>query len=118
MAIARLRQMGFQVEMDDFGSGFSSLSMLHRINVDTLKLDLKFLQNMLDDERGHTILHTVFSLARDLSVGLIAEGVESAAQLQLLEQLGCRIFQGYYFARPMTEAALQQQYHMNVPEQL
>ncbi|MBR0172613.1 MAG: EAL domain-containing protein [Lachnospiraceae bacterium] len=102
--VKRLRAYGFEVEIDDFGSGYSSLSMLKDLPVDTLKMDLKFLREVEDNLRSRTILSSVVSLSRSLHINVIAEGVENKMQLQFLKSLGCDCFQGYYFSRPLPVA--------------
>lgn len=99
--IEKLRKTGFVVEMDDFGSAYSSLNMLKDIYVDVLKLDMAFLKESQNTERGRTILRMVIGLAKNLQIPVISEGVETEEQLQFLKKLGCEMFQGYYFAKPM-----------------
>lgn len=105
--IARLHDLGFLVEMDDFGSGFSSLNFLKDVPVDLIKLDTEFL-SMKNGNRGKggNILSSVIRLAHGINLDIIAEGVEDKNQADLLKSLGCIDMQGYYFARPMTEAQL------------
>jgi EAL domain-containing protein (putative c-di-GMP-specific phosphodiesterase class I)/GGDEF domain-containing protein len=100
-AVKKLRAAGFVVEMDDFGSGYSSLNMLRDVEVDVLKLDMSFLQDSGTDTRGDRILHSVVRMARLLEIPVIAEGVETAEQADYLARVGCRFMQGYFFARPM-----------------
>ena len=97
--VNRLRERGFLVEMDDFGSGYSSLNMLKNVPVDVLKLDMKFLSSI--DERGGNILNSVVRMAHWLDLPVIAEGVETLAQADYLHSMGCQVMQGYYYARPM-----------------
>lgn len=99
--ISKLREYGFSVEMDDFGSGYSSLNMLKDIYVDVLKIDMIFLQKSQDEERSKKILQMIISLSRELGMPVITEGVETVEQVQFLTRMGCDMFQGYYFARPM-----------------
>jgi len=99
--INKLRGYGFSVEMDDFGSGYSSLSMLKDTNVDTLKVDMGFLQNTEDADKSRKILEMVVGLCKKLNLRVVVEGVETAEQVRFLTELGCDVFQGYYFARPM-----------------
>ncbi len=99
--VKELRQEGFTVEMDDFGSGYSSLNMLKDVPVDTLKLDMKFLVHCEDDERAGNILSSVIRMADGLKIPVIAEGVENKHQADYLKSLGCVCMQGYHFARPM-----------------
>ena len=107
LQIARLRQAGFTVELDDFGAGHSCLNILKDIPVDVLKLDMKFLSGYKDDDRTRTILSSVIWMARSLNTEVIAEGVETEQQAQGLRRLGCRRMQGYWFARPMTPEELE-----------
>lgn len=107
LQIARLRQAGFTVELDDFGAGHSCLNILKDIPVDVLKLDMKFLSGYKDDDRTRTILSSVIWMARGLNTEVIAEGVETEQQAQGLRRLGCRRMQGYWFARPMTPEELE-----------
>lgn len=88
--------------MDDFGSGYSSLGMLNRMDVDTVKIDRSFLgAGPLPSERGARIIEGVVDLAKDLGLCTIAEGVEHKEQVDFLRQCGCDAIQGFYFARPM-----------------
>lgn len=98
--VAALRERGFRVEMDDFGSGFSSLNTLKDLPVDTLKLDMKFLLNS-ESERGSIILISVVEMARRMRLPMIAEGVETREQAEFLKSIGCDYMQGYYGRRPM-----------------
>ncbi len=99
--VSKLRQFGFKVEMDDFGSGFSSLNMLKDMTVDTLKMDLKFLSKTDNNARAGNIISSVIRMAHALDMDVIAEGVETEEQARLLKNMGCRFMQGYYFAMPM-----------------
>ncbi|MCR4886144.1 MAG: EAL domain-containing protein [Clostridiales bacterium] len=101
--VKRLREMGFLVLMDDFGSGYSSLNMLSSLNVDVIKLDAQFLRLGQQEERkGISILESVINMAKTLSTPVIVEGVESQEQVVFLSDLGCRYMQGYFFHRPMA----------------
>ncbi len=97
----KLRELGFQVEMDDFGSGYSSLNMLKEVTVDRIKLDLRFLTDEGDHERGRIIVSHVIQMVHSLGMTLLAEGVEELAQAKFLRKLGCTEMQGFYFYRPM-----------------
>ncbi|MBR1797679.1 MAG: EAL domain-containing protein [Clostridiales bacterium] len=100
--IDRLREAGFIVEMDDFGSGYSSLNMLKDMPVDVLKLDMIFLNDTAHNERTKKIMSLIIDLAKSLDVPVIAEGVETVEQVDFLAKMGCDFFQGYYFARPVS----------------
>ena len=100
-AVEVLHRAGFTVEMDDFGSGYSSLNTLKDVYVDTLKLDMNFLTECMDSARGGNILSSVIRMAHWLKLPIIAEGVETKYFADYLKTLGCIYMQGYYFARPM-----------------
>lgn len=108
--IERLRQAGFTVEMDDFGSGYSSLNMLKDLQVDILKIDMEFLREASDEMRSRKILKMIIELSAQLGMGVITEGVETAEQVAFLSDMGCRMFQGYYFAKPMSVADFEKTY--------
>lgn len=99
--VKRLRDLGFMVEMDDFGSGYSSLNMLNEMPIDVLKLDMKFIQNETAKPVNQGILQFIMNLARWMGLRVIAEGVEKKEQLDRLREIGCDYVQGYYFAKPM-----------------
>lgn len=101
--VITLRSLGFTVEMDDFGTGYSSLNMLKDIPVDILKLDTRFISDSKNDMRSATILSSVISMAHEIGLSVIAEGVETKAQAELLKTLNCSNMQGYYFGYPMPE---------------
>ncbi len=104
-AFDELAERGFTVLMDDFGSGYSSLNMLKDINVDVLKIDMRFLDR--DDRRSKDIMESVIRMARWLDLPVIAEGVETREQVNCLLDVGCSYAQGYYYARPMEAAAFE-----------
>lgn len=106
--VEQLKKLGFHIEMDDFGSGYSSLNMLSDLPIDTLKLDMHFLR-CKEDKRCNDVLTFAVSLAKWLGVNVIAEGVETAEQVQLLHDLGCNSGQGYYFSRPVPAAEYEKQ---------
>lgn len=108
--VRELHEHGFEVEMDDFGNGYSSLSMLKDIEIDILKIDMAFLQEAETKKRGEVILRNVITMAKDLGVPVITEGVETEEQVALLTELGSDMFQGYYFARPMPVSDFEAKY--------
>ena len=99
-----LRSMGFLVEMDDFGSGYSSLNMLKDMPVDLLKIDMMFLYKTKDTRKAQLILQNIINLSGDLGIPSLTEGVETRDQRDMLLSMGCKMFQGYYFAKPMPLA--------------
>ena len=87
--------------MDDFGTGYSSLNMLSAMPVDVLKMDRTFIRNMENNERDVQLVALILGIARNLKIPVIAEGVETETQLQMLRDLGCTLVQGYYLSRPL-----------------
>lgn len=99
--INKLKEIGFVVEMDDFGSGYSSLNMLSVLPIDVLKLDMQLIQNEFASGNSSSIISTIINLARWMNLLVIAEGVETKEQLEYLKKMKCNIIQGFYFAEPM-----------------
>ena len=99
--INRLRARGFEIEMDDFGSGYSSLNMLSYMPIDVLKMDMQFVRNITQSEKDFRLVEVVLDIARYLKVPVVAEGVETREQLDMLKSAGCDLVQGYYFSRPL-----------------
>lgn len=97
-----LREAGICFSLDDFGTGYSSLSYLKRFPFDQLKIDQSFVRDMLNGHDHESIVNAIISLGQSLQLEILAEGVETEAQLNVLKDLGCEIFQGYYFTRPLT----------------
>ncbi len=98
----RLKALGVKLSIDDFGTGYSSLSYLHRLPFDTLKIDRSFVYSVGESGENSEILQTIISLAKNLKKKVIAEGIETQAQLSLLQRLGCDYGQGYLLSRPQT----------------
>ena len=99
-----LRAQGFFIEMDDFGAGYSSLNALKDLRIDKLKLDMKFVGDDETSERGKIILSSIVAMTQKLGIRVIAEGVETKEQADMLRSFGCHQMQGYYFSRPIPEA--------------
>ena len=99
--VAQLRETGFKIEMDDFGSGYSSLNMLTAMPIDALKLDMRFVRHLTADSKDIRMVQLMVDIAGFLSVPVIAEGVETEEQVQLLRECGCDVVQGYYFSKPV-----------------
>lgn len=101
-----LQKLGVGLHMDDFGTGYSSLNYLHRYPFDTLKIDRSFIQEMSAEIRSTEIVRTILALAHSLEMDVVAEGIETEEQASRLQSLGCKLGQGYYFARPMAPEAV------------
>ena len=101
--VEQLKKAGFIIEMDDFGSGYSSLNMLAAMPIDILKLDMKFVQNYSEADNSRSILSFVIGLAKWMNLYVIAEGVETKEQLDLLRGMDCNLAQGYYFSKPLPD---------------
>ncbi len=103
--LLKLNSLGVKLGLDDFGTGYSSLSYLHRFPLDTLKIDRSFIARMNEGGENREIVRTIVSLGKNLSMDVVAEGVEDAQQLADLRALKCKNGQGYFFARPLTSDA-------------
>lgn len=99
--LSRLRSSGIQLSLDDFGTGYSSLSYLHRFPIDTLKIDRAFIINLEKGGKNVALLETIILLARQLNMKVVAEGVETQKQLEILRKMGCEGIQGYLFSPPV-----------------
>ncbi|MBP3243442.1 MAG: EAL domain-containing protein [Ruminococcus sp.] len=99
--ISKLREYGFIIEIDDFGSGYSSLNMLKDIEADVLKVDMGFLTKTDNAEKSKVILRSIITLAKSLDMEVIIEGVEDKEQIGFLNDCGCNIYQGYFFSKPI-----------------
>lgn len=99
--LGSLRKLGVSLLMDDFGTGYSSLNQLHQFPFDVLKIDRSFVSRMAEGEQSLQIVRTILELARVLGMNVVAEGVETREQCDLLKKMGCRYGQGYLFAKPM-----------------
>lgn len=96
-----LQRMGFKLEVDDFGAGFSSLNMIRNITVDTIKMDKDFLDSEIASEKGKIVVNHTIDMAKDLNLQVVAEGVETKEHVEFLKNSRCDVAQGYYFAKPM-----------------
>lgn len=110
-----LRELGIEVWLDDFGTGFSSLSYLRRFPVDGLKIDRSFIADIEDDPQDRALSEAIISMAGSLELGVVAEGIEKAKQVELLQQQGCRLGQGYYFSAPLPAEDFESSYLKPVP---
>jgi|GEM_PF-1577241 len=100
----QLKQLGVTIAMDDFGTGFSSLSYLKRLPIDVLKIDRSFINDLPNDDDDAVIVNAIFSMARAMNIRVVAEGIENYAQLQFLLRQGCECSQGFFHSRPLPAA--------------
>jgi EAL domain-containing protein (putative c-di-GMP-specific phosphodiesterase class I) len=107
--IGKLRTAGFYVEMDDFGSGYSSISMLKDIEIDAVKLDMRFLGNTNHVDRADKIIRSMIQLIQEFNMTVVAEGVETKEQLDFLTNVGCDMFQGFYYSKPVPVEEFEKQ---------
>lgn len=108
--LKQLQEYGFKIEMDDFGSGYSSLSVLKNIEIDVLKIDMGFLDVSKDENRENQIIASVVKMAKALKMKIISEGVETSAQAEILEKMGVDIFQGYLYSKPIPVQDFEKKY--------
>jgi diguanylate cyclase (GGDEF)-like protein len=102
-AMNEIKKAGFQLSVDDFGSGYSSLNLLKDIPADVIKLDKEFLNTTENNTKENIIIHSVIDMAKKLNMETVAEGIENQEQSDLLKSMGCDIVQGFYYAKPMPE---------------
>ncbi len=98
--LVNLRNLGIKIGIDDFGTGYSSLAYLHKMPVDVLKIDRSFVNYVADSEKHMAIVRTIVTLAKSLNLQVVAEGIETAEQLDVLSSMGCQMGQGFFFAKP------------------
>ena len=108
--ISDLRDNGFIVEMDDFGSGYSSLNLLKDINLDVIKIDMQFLRDSERNLKSTLIIKNIINMADDLGIDTLTEGVETAKQFEMLYDMGCKLYQGFYFSKPVPREDFEAQW--------
>jgi EAL domain-containing protein (putative c-di-GMP-specific phosphodiesterase class I) len=97
-----------RISLDDFGTGYSSLSSVHRLPLDKLKVDRSFVNEIDNSSRGRDIVKSISDLCGNLGLECVVEGVETAAQVDILRELGCTLMQGYFFSRPVAPTAVEE----------
>ena len=105
--LTQMKQRGIELSIDDFGTGYSSLSYLHKLPFDTVKIDRSFINNISAEKNSVNIVQAIITLAHQLNINVIAEGIETEQQCKILQELGCEFGQGYFFARPLDVEAAQ-----------
>jgi EAL domain-containing protein (putative c-di-GMP-specific phosphodiesterase class I) len=106
--LTTLRNQGFLVSLDDFGSGYSSLTMLKDVQIDVIKMDQGFFTDLTSNEQGRVVIQHVIAMAKDLGITTIAEGVESEEQARMLASMGCDGVQGYFYSQPLEVSEYEQ----------
>lgn len=106
--LRNLRNYGVKISIDDFGTGYSSLAYLKQLEVDYLKIDKSFVRDLETDDNDRAIIEAIVVMAKRLDIGVVAEGVETASQKEILKQMGCDWLQGFYYARPLAPEAFVQ----------
>jgi EAL domain-containing protein (putative c-di-GMP-specific phosphodiesterase class I) len=101
-----LRDLGIKLAIDDFGTGYSSFASLKHLQVDNLKIDKYFVDDMLEDKKSLLLISSMIKMGHQLGHGIIAEGVETTKQLSILKNLGCETAQGYLFSKPVSAGAV------------
>ncbi|MEO1299337.1 MAG: EAL domain-containing protein, partial [Cyanobacteria bacterium J06636_16] len=105
--LTQLKSRNIQISIDDFGTGYSSLRYLHRLPVHNLKIDRSFVSHMETENRNYQVVDTIITLSKQLGLTVVAEGIETAQQVQQLQQLGCQLGQGYWYSRPLTSHSIE-----------
>lgn len=100
--LKEIKSMGIRVSLDDFGTGYSSMSLLTKLPIDELKIDKSFIEDINDDENSKAMVEGIVALSNKMELSVVAEGIEHAEQMNTLLNLGCLIFQGYYFFKPLS----------------
>ncbi len=113
--VENLRRKGYVVEMDDFGTGYSSLNMLSAMSIDVLKMDRAFVRNIEHSEKDIHLVALILDIARNLKIPVVAEGVETEKQVELLKELGCDLVQGYFFSRPLHASDFETEFVQKMP---
>lgn len=108
--LQQLQDMGFRLEVDDFGSGYSSLNMIRQVPINTIKIDKDFLDKKLSTEKGKIVVSHTIAMAKDLKLSVVAEGVETKEHVDFLKAAACDVAQGYYFAKPMPLEDFEREY--------
>ena len=109
-AAEHVKELGFVVSMDDFGTGYSSFNILKDIEIDILKIDKAFFDNLEENERARIIIETIVEMCKKLKITTVAEGIETKGQIKFLKDIKCDIVQGYYFSKPISVEEFEKRY--------
>ena len=111
-AAENVKKLGFIVSMDDFGTGYSAFNILKDIEIDILKIDKTFFDNLENNKRAQIIIETIVKMCKKLGIKTVAEGIETKAQIDFLKKIECDIVQGYYFSKPISIQEFEEKYLM------
>ena len=114
LILEKIRQYGIEISLDDFGTGYSSLSYLSKLPINELKIDKSFIQGLGVEKNNLTLTKSIINLGKSFEIDVLAEGVETLEQFNILEQHGCKYIQGFYFTKPLDKMELMQ-YLTNPP---
>lgn len=106
----RVHELGFQTSMDDFGTGYSAFNVLKDIEIDILKIDRLFFENLEENSRARIIVQSIVEMCKKLNIKTVAEGIENEAQVKFLKEIGCDLIQGYYFSKPLPIEEFEEKY--------
>lgn len=109
-AAESVKELGFVVSMDDFGTGYSAFNILKDIEIDILKIDKEFFENLENNKRAQIIIETIIDMCKKLNILTVAEGIETKEQVEFLKKIGCDIIQGYYFSQPIPVEEFENRY--------
>ena len=108
--VSEMKRCGFIVEMDDFGSGYSSLNLLKNLDIDVIKIDMQFLKDYESNMKSGMIIKNIINMSEDIGMTTLTEGVETAKQYEKLYAMGCKLYQGYYFSKPVPVDVFERQW--------
>jgi len=103
LILEKIEQSGVGISLDDFGTGYSSLSILNKLPISELKIDKEFVRDILSDKQDWLLIQSIISMSKNLGIPVLAEGVESCEQVQILTENGCDSYQGFYFSKPLNK---------------
>lgn len=109
-AAESVKELGFVVSMDDFGTGYSAFNILKDIEIDILKIDKEFFENLENNKRAQIIIETIINMCKKLKIKTVAEGIVTKQQIEFLKKIGCDIIQGYYFSKPIPVEEFENRY--------
>lgn len=106
----KVHELGFQISMDDFGTGYSAFNVLKDIEIDILKIDKSFFDNIEENRRARIIIQSIIEMCKKLNIKTVAEGIENENQVEFLKEINCDLIQGYYFSKPLPIEKFEEKY--------